>query len=307
MTELDGKRVSEKVRQDIKEEIAFIKEKTGKTPGLAVIIVGDDPAAKIYVGSKDKAAAELGVRSYVLEFSREVPQEEIIRKINELNEDREVHGVLVQTPLPPEFDAWKVLDTLDPAKDVDCFHPVNLGRVLLGRSRIFPCTPAGIIKILDHYGIDVAGMNAAVIGRSFIVGKPLAAMLTNRNATVTICHSQTKDLPAVVKQADLVVAAVGSPGFVTPAMVRDKAILVDVGINRLDKEENVLQYCSENERKKFFKRGYGICGDIHKDAYGKSSYYTPVPGGVGVMTVTMLMYNTLHLFKEHAQGGRPQP
>lgn len=300
MTKLDGKQVSEKVQQEIKEEIAYIKGKTGKTPGLAVIIVGDDPAAKIYVGSKDKAAAEVGVRARVLEFSRDISQEEIIRTINELNEDKEVHGVLVQTPLPREFDAWKILDTLDPGKDVDCFHPVNLGMVLLGRSQIFPCTPAGILKILDYYRIDVAGMNAAVIGRSFIVGKPIAAMLTNRNATVTICHSQTKDLPAIVKQADLVVAAVGSPGFITPGMVKEKAILIDVGINRLDKEENVLKYCSENEQKKFFKKGYGICGDIHKDAYEKSSYYTPVPGGVGVMTVTMLMYNTLHLFKGHA-------
>jgi len=297
MIELDGKVVSQKIREEIKEEIEHIKEKTGKVPGLTVIIVGEDPASKIYVRSKDKMANALGVNSRVLQFDETVSQEKLIAAIRELNEDENVDGVLVQTPLPKKFNTWQVLDTLNPGKDVDRFHPVNLGMVLLNRTEIFPCTPAGILKILDFYDIDVTGMAAVVIGRSFIVGKPIASMLTNRHATVTLCHSQTRNLPAVVKRADLVIAAIGRPGFITADMVKQGAILVDVGINRLDKAATVSKYCTESQQKKFAKKGYGICGDIHKDAYEKSAYYTPVPGGVGLMTVAMLLHNTLQLFK----------
>lgn len=297
MIKLDGKEVSEKIQEEVKEEIEGLKKKTGKVPGLTVVIVGEDPASKIYVKSKDKMAAKLGVRSQVLEFAADVSQEKLIRTIKELNEDENVDGVLVQTPLPEKFNTWEVLDTLNPRKDADRFHPVNLGMVLLNRTDIFPCTPAGILKILDHYEVDVTGMDAVVVGRSFIVGKPIASMLTNRNATVTVCHSRTKDLPGIIKRADLVVAAIGRPGYITADMVKTGAILIDVGINRLDKEEDVKKYCSEVQQKKFVTKGYGICGDIHKNAYEKSSYYTPVPGGVGLMTVAMLMYNTLQLFK----------
>ncbi len=297
MQKLDGKEVSAKIQEEIKKEIEDLKRKTGKVPGLTVVRVGEDPASKIYVRSKDKMAAKLGVHSQVIEFAEDISREKLIRTIRELNEDDNVDAVLVQTPLPEKFDTWEVLDTLSPDKDADRFHPLNLGMVLLNRTNIFPCTPAGILEILDYYRIDVTGMDAVVIGRSFIVGKPAAGMLTNRNATVTICHSRTKDLPGIIKRADLVVAAVGKPGLITADMVKEGAILVDVGINRLDKEEDVVKYCSDIQQKKFVKKGYGICGDIHKDAYEKSSYYTPVPGGVGLMTVAMLMYNTLQLFK----------
>jgi len=297
MQKLDGKEVSLRIQEEIKKEIESLKRKTDQVPGLTVVRVGEDPASKIYVRSKDKMAAKLGVHSQVIEFAEDVSREKLIRTIRELNEDDNVDAVLVQTPLPEKFDTWEVLDTLRPDKDADRFHPLNLGMVLLNRANIYPCTPAGILKILDHYRVDVSGMDAVVIGRSFIVGKPAASMLTNRNATVTICHSRTKDLPGIIKRADLIVAAVGKPGIITADMVKDGAILVDVGINRLDKKEDVIKYCSDIQQKKFVKKGYGICGDIHKDAFEKSSYYTPVPGGVGLMTVAMLMYNTLQLFK----------
>lgn len=302
MIKLDGKEVSLSIQEEIKKEIETLKQKTGKVPGLTVIRVGEDPASKIYVKSKDKMAARLGVRSQVLVYDENISQEELIRKIEELNEDDEVDGVLVQTPLPKKFNTWEVLDTLSPGKDADRFHPVNLGMVMLNRTNIFPCTPAGILKMLDYYKIDVTGMDAVVIGRSFIVGKPIASMLTNRHATVTVCHTRTKDLAGIVGRSDLVIAAVGRPGLVTADMVKEGAVLIDVGINRLDKEEDVKAYCSEIQQKKFAKKGYGICGDIHINAYEKSSYYTPVPGGVGLMTVAMLMHNTLQLFKSRRAG-----
>jgi methylenetetrahydrofolate dehydrogenase (NADP+)/methenyltetrahydrofolate cyclohydrolase len=297
MIKLDGKEVSVRIQEEIKEEIEVLRQKTGRTPGLTVIRVGEDPASKIYVRSKDKMAAKLGVRSQVLEFDENISQEDLMQKIKDLNEDGEVDGVLVQTPLPKKINTWEVLDTLSPGKDADRFHPVNLGMVMLNRTNIFPCTPAGILKILDYYEIDLSGMDAVVIGRSFIVGKPMACMLTNRNATVTVCHSKTKDLAGIVRRSDLIIAAVGKPGLITADMVKEGAVLIDVGINRLNKEADVVKYCTGAQQEKFAKKGYGICGDIHREAYKKSSYYTPVPGGVGLMTVAMLMHNTLQLFK----------
>ena len=215
----------------------------------------------------------------------------------DLNENDKVDGILVQLPLPDKFETWEILDHMDPEKDVDRFHPLNLGMILLNRATIFPCTPAGIMKMLDYYDINVKGMNAVVVGRSFIVGKPIANMLTNRHATVTICHTRTRDLSFHLKNADLIVAAAGSAGFITEDMVKNDAVLIDVGMNRIDKKEDVLEYCSEAQIKRFEKKGYGLTGDIHIKAFQKSSFYTPVPGGVGLMTVAMLMYNTLQLYK----------
>ncbi|MCK4762129.1 MAG: bifunctional 5,10-methylenetetrahydrofolate dehydrogenase/5,10-methenyltetrahydrofolate cyclohydrolase [Candidatus Aminicenantes bacterium] len=301
MKKLDGKEVSAKIQEQVKAEIESLKEKTGRVPGLTVVIVGDDPASKIYVRSKDKMAAKLGINSRVIRLDAEVSRQELIGKIKELNEDDEVDGVLVQLPLPGKFDTWDILDHLDPGKDADSFLPAGLGMILLNRSRVFPCTPAGILKILEYYEIDVTGMDVVVVGRSFIVGKPIAAMLTNLHATVTVCHTRTKDLPAVVRRADMVVAAVGKAGIIGPDMVKEGAVLIDVGVNRLNKKEEVERYCTERQQEKFVKKGYGICGDIHKDAYAKSSYYTPVPGGVGLMTVAMLMHNTLQLFKKRVK------
>ncbi len=298
MNVLDGKVVSQRLQDQLKEEIDQLKAKTGKVPGLTVVLVGDHPASRIYVKSKEKLALKLGINSKIIRLDQGVSKAELIGVIQQINDDENVHAALVQLPLPDQFDDWEILDHLSPLKDVDRFHPQNLGMLLLNRTDIYPCTPFGILKALDYYNIDVTGMDAVVIGRSFIVGKPIAGLLTNRNATVTICHSRTKDLAHFTKNADLVVAAIGRPGFITPDMIKEDAILIDVGINRLDKREDVLKYCSESQIRKFEKKGYGITGDIHIDAFKKSSWYTPVPGGIGRLTVSLLMHNTLQLYKE---------
>ncbi len=295
---LDGTKVSEEIQEQLKEELFVLKEKTGKVPGLRVILVGDNPASQIYVRSKDKVATKMGINSSIIRLDKEISKEKLIGEIKRLNEDDNVHAGLIQLPLPDQFDDWEILDYLSPKKDVDRFLPQNLGMLLLKRTHIFPCTPFGILKILDYYNIDVTGMNAVVVGRSYIVGKPVAALLTNRNATVTICHTRTRDLAGHIKNADLVVAAIGKPGVITADMVKKGAILIDVGSNYLEKKEDVLEYCNESQIKKYEKKGYGITGDIHKKAFEKAAWYTPVPGGVGPMTVTMLMHNTIELFKQ---------
>ncbi len=294
---LDGKLVAKNIIEKVKNEISTIIEKTGKTPGLTVVIVGDDPASQVYVKSKDKLANKVGIISKLEILDEDVSEKELIEKIRLLNKDTNVNGVLVQLPLPDKFDTWKILSELSPEKDVDCFLPQSVGNIILNRSEIFPCTPSGIVKILDHYNLDIQGKNVVVLGRSFIVGKPIAAMLTNRNATVTICHSKTENLSSHLKGADIIIAAIGIPGFIKGDMVKDGVILVDVGINRLEKKEEIIEMCSEKQIALFDKKGYGITGDIHKSAFAKSSFYTPVPGGIGKMTVAVLMQNTLHLFK----------
>ncbi len=295
---LDGKAVSIKVIESIVEDSIPLIKKAGRPPGLAVVKVGEDPASAIYVKSKEKKAKKLGFRSEVISLVSSVTDGELTSVIEMLNNDDGIDGILVQLPLPDKFDAWKYLDMIDPAKDVDRFHPVNLGKIMLGRTDIFPCTPSGVVRMLDEYNIDVTGMSSIVIGRSYIVGKPMASMLTNRNATVTICHSRTQNIPELISASDLVVSAVGRPGFVTPDMVKDGAVLIDVGINRIDSLKEAEKFCTEKEIEKFEKKGYSITGDIHPDAFKKSSFYTPVPGGVGLMTVAMLMDNTFRLFRE---------
>ena len=295
---LDGKLVSIKVIESIKNDSASLIDKAGRPPGLAVVKVGDDPASAIYVRSKERKAKKLGFRSEVISLDSMVSDNELVSVLEQLNNDNGIDGILVQLPLPDRFDAWKYLDMIDPAKDVDRFHPVNLGKIMLGRTDIFPCTPSGVIRMLNEYNVDVTGMSCTVIGRSYIVGKPMASMLTNRNATVTICHSRTKNIPELISKSDLVVSAVGSPGFVNPSMVKDGAVLIDVGINRIDSLAEAEKFCTPQEIEKFEKKGYSITGDIHPDAFNKSSFYTPVPGGVGLMTVAMLMDNTFRLFRE---------
>ncbi|MEN8222778.1 MAG: bifunctional 5,10-methylenetetrahydrofolate dehydrogenase/5,10-methenyltetrahydrofolate cyclohydrolase [Acidobacteriota bacterium] len=295
---LDGKVVSKRVLENIKNEAAPLIEKAGRPPGLAVVIVGDDPASAIYVRSKEKKAKKLGFHSEVIEMNSSVSDEELTSVISGLNKNDNIDGILVQLPLPDGFDTWKYLDMIDPGKDVDRFHPVNLGKIMVGRTDIFPCTPSGVVRMLDEYNIDVSGMSCAVIGRSYIVGKPMASMLTNRNGTVTICHSRTKDIPKILSESDLIVSAIGVPGFVKPDMVKDGAILIDVGINRIDSLKEAEEFCTPREIEKFEKKGYAVTGDIHPDAFERSSFYTPVPGGVGLMTVAMLMENTFRLYRE---------
>ena len=270
---LDGKAVSLKVKESVKVRAEELK-KFGVEPTLAVILVGEDKASQTYVRAKEKACNEYGIKSVAHRLSENTTQAELLALINVLNLDDSIHGILVQLPLPKHIDTNTVLATIDPAKDVDGFHAVNVGKLVSGLDGFVPCTPLGVMEILKEYGIDVAGLNAVVIGRSNIVGKPMANLLLNASATVTITHSKTKNLKEICKNADLIVAAIGKPFFLKADMVKDGAVVVDVGINRLD-----------NGR---------LVGDVDFDEVApKCSYITPVPGGVGPMTIAMLLNNTI--------------
>ncbi len=277
---IDGKAISQKIREEIARETREVVEKVGRAPGLTVILVGDDPASQIYVRNKEKTAAELGFKGEVIRLPAETSEEDLLRTIAELNKDPNVDGILVQLPLPDHIDEFKVTLAISPEKDVDGFHPVNMGKLLIGKPGLIPCTPYGIMKMLDYEGIDIEGKNAVIVGRSNIVGKPVSILLLQRNATVTICHSRTRNLPKIVSEADIVVAAVGRPKFIKGDWIKEGAVVIDVGINR-DEEGKLV-------------------GDVDfQEASKKASHITPVPGGVGPMTITMLMYNTLQAFKMH--------
>ncbi len=270
---LDGKAVSLKVKESVKVRAEELK-KFGIEPTLAVILVGEDKASQTYVRAKKKACNEYGIKSVAHRLSENTTQAELLALINVLNLDDSIHGILVQLPLPKHIDTNTVLATIDPAKDVDGFHAVNVGKLVSGLDGFVPCTPLGVMEILKEYGIDVAGLNAVVIGRSNIVGKPMANLLLNASATVTVTHSKTKNLKEICKNADLIVAAIGKPFFLKADMVKDGAVVVDVGINRLDDGR--------------------LVGDVDFDEVApKCSYITPVPGGVGPMTIAMLLNNTI--------------
>lgn len=276
-TRIDGKEVSAAVRESIKNEVSVLKEQ-GITPGLAVIIVGSDPASRVYVNNKKKGCEQVGMSSFEYALPEETTTEELLALIEKLNNDADVHGILCQLPVPKHIDEEKVLNAISPDKDVDAFHPVNCGKVMTGDYRFAPCTPAGMVEMLKHYNIDIAGKHCVIIGRSNIVGKPMAMLMLKHNATVTVCHSRTQNLAEITKQADILVAAVGRPNFVTADMVKDGAVVLDVGINRMADGK--------------------LCGDVDFDAVcEKTSYITPVPGGVGPMTITMLLKNTLEAAK----------
>ena len=270
---LDGKAVSLKVKESVKVRAEELK-KFGVEPTLAVILVGEDKASQTYVRAKEKACNEYGIKSVAHRLSENTTQAELLALINVLNLDDSIHGILVQLPLPKHIDTNTVLATINPAKDVDGFHAVNVGKLVSGLDGFVPCTPLGVMEILKEYGIEVAGLNAVVIGRSNIVGKPMANLLLNASATVTITHSKTKNLKEICKNADLIVAAIGKPFFLKADMVKDDAVVVDVGINRLDDGR--------------------LVGDVDFDEVApKCSYITPVPGGVGPMTIAMLLNNTI--------------
>jgi methylenetetrahydrofolate dehydrogenase (NADP+)/methenyltetrahydrofolate cyclohydrolase len=270
---IDGKKIAEGVREDLKNRLADVP--LDKRPGLAVVLAGDDPASKVYVGQKEKISAELGLNSFVFRLPDTATQNELTSLINKLNDDPKVNGVLVQLPLPQGLDSGAILSAIDPDKDADGFHVVNVGRLWTGKKTVEPCTPKGIMVLLDSTGLELKGKEAVVIGRSNIVGKPISAMLLSRHCTVTICHSRTKDLKEVTKRADIVIAAIGKPRFVTEDMVKQGAIVIDVGINRVDGK---------------------LTGDVDFAGVSKAaSWITPVPGGVGPMTIVMLMRNTLRL------------
>ena len=273
---MDGKALSAKVRSSILAETEELKKK-GVTPGLAVIIVGNDPASEIYVRNKEKACAECGFYSEKYALPAETSQEELLGLIDQLNHSPQISGILCQLPVPDHISEEAVINAIDPKKDVDAFHPVNVGKIMVGNFDFVPCTPAGVMELLDEYQIDPKGKECVVVGRSNIVGKPMSMLLLHRHGTVTMCHSRTQHLDEVCRRADILVAAVGKAGFITPDMVKDGAVVIDVGINR-------------NAEGK-------VCGDVDAAVMEKASYMTPVPGGAGPMTITMLMKNTLKAAK----------
>ncbi len=275
---IDGKAISEQVRAEITAETAAWVEKTGIRPGLAVVIVGSDPASCVYVRNKARACEQVGFYSETHALPEETTQEELLALVDQLNKDDKIHGILVQSPLPRHLDEEAVVLAIDPEKDVDAFHPYNVGKIMIGNHSFLPCTPAGVMELLRRSGIEVSGKECVVVGRSNIVGKPMAMLLLQANGTVTICHSRTRDLAAVCRRADILVCAIGKPRFFTADMVKPGAVVIDVGINR-----------GEDGK---------LCGDVDFEAVEPiASYITPVPGGVGPMTITMLLQNTLTAVK----------
>lgn len=271
---ISGKIVSEKLRSELRDEIAEFKNKKGLTPGLAVVMVGNNPASAVYVKNKHKACLDVGIESYQIEFPEDITEEQLLSKIDELNADDKVNGILVQLPLPSGISEERVIERISPEKDVDAFHPSNVGRIMIGNYSLLPCTPAGIISLLDHYKIKISGKRCAVVGRSNIVGKPMALLLTERNGTVTLCHSRTQNLDLILRESDIVVVAIGKAEFLRADMIKPGAVVIDVGINRTSDGK--------------------LVGDVAFEEVSQvASMITPVPGGVGPMTITTLLRNTL--------------
>ncbi|HEY4551915.1 MAG TPA: bifunctional methylenetetrahydrofolate dehydrogenase/methenyltetrahydrofolate cyclohydrolase FolD [Bacillaceae bacterium] len=275
---ISGKEISAEIRNELEKEVADLRGK-GIVPGLAVILVGNNQASRTYVTSKQKSCKNIGMESILVEYPEDVPERELLEKIEELNVDDRIHGILVQLPLPHHISEEKVIETISPAKDVDGFHPVNIGKMMTGQDTFLPCTPFGVMEMLRHEGIQMEGKHAVIVGRSNIVGKPAGQLLLNENATVTYCHSRTPDLTSFTRHADILVAAVGRAGMITDEHIKEGAVVIDVGINR-----------DENGK---------LCGDVNFErAKEKAGYITPVPGGVGPMTITMLLYNTVKSAKK---------
>lgn len=270
---LNGKEVSARIKGELRIEAEELK-KQGIMPGLAVIIVGDDPASRVYVNNKKKACEEIGILSEEYALPKETKEEELLALIDRLNDDKKISGILVQLPLPECIDEEKVINRINPKKDVDAFHPVNVGKIMVGNYDFVPCTPAGVMELIAESGIEISGKECVVVGRSNIVGKPMSMLLLHKNGTVTVCHSKTKDLSSVTRRADILVVAVGRPNFVTGDMIKEGAVVIDVGINRLEDKK--------------------LVGDVEFESAQKvAGAITPVPGGVGPMTIAMLMKNTL--------------
>ena len=292
---LDGNKIRDEIQLELLQPIAEVK-RSGITPGLAAVLVGENPASQIYVRNKVKACEALGLYSAHIELSTETTTEELLKLVDDLNRRGDIDGILIQLPLPPQVDTKRVLMAVDPAKDVDGFHPMNVGNLVAGREGFVPCTPAGILEILKRSAIPIKGSHAVVIGRSDIVGKPVAMLLLREHATVTICHSRTHDLPAMARQGDILVAAMGRPAFVTRDFIKPGATVIDVGINRLTTEEEVRKIFREpaGPLATLHKRGAVLVGDVQpEDARAVAGAFTPVPGGVGILTIVMLMSNTI--------------
>ena len=277
---IDGRSVSKQIIEEVKQNTV----KAGVKPGLALILVGNDPASEVYVRNKGKVCEEIGFYSVTEKLPETTPESELLEKVHKYNEDKNIHGLLVQLPLPKHINEMKVIEAVNYKKDVDGFHPVNAGRLLIGEKSFVPCTPAGIMELFKRYNIETSGKNVVVIGRSNIVGKPIATLLMqknkNANSTVTVCHSATKDIPEFTRRADILIASIGKAGFITGDMVKEGCVIIDVGMNRIEDKTR--------------KSGYRLTGDVNFDeCYPKAEKITPVPGGVGLMTIAMLMKNTL--------------
>ncbi len=294
---LNGAVVAEEIKRGVGARVKEL-EPSGIKPGLAAVIVGDDPASKVYVGSKVKACQTLGLHSEKYELPAQTTTEELLALVEHLNQRDDIDGILVQLPLPKQIETGRILEAVDPAKDVDGFQAVNVGRLVRGEDALVACTPAGIMEMLDHYQIPIEGARAVVVGRSDIVGKPMSMLLLHRNATVTICHSRTRDLPGVTRQADILIAAIGRPAMITGDFIREGAVVVDVGMNNITTADEVNRIFPESEIPKrletLARRGYTLVGDVEpRTVSERASWLTPVPGGVGPLTIAMLMKNTL--------------
>jgi len=295
---LDGAAIAAAIKKEVADEVRTLAGQ-GVRPGLAAVLVGHVPASEIYVRSKVQTCAELGIYSDLITPDESVSTEDMLDVVTALNERDDVDGILIQLPLPKQVDAKALLDAVSPEKDVDGFHPVNAGKLQAGRPALAPCTPAGVIEILKRSELPIRGQHAVVVGRSDIVGKPVAMLLLHENATVTICHSKTRDLGAVTREADILVAAIGRPGFITAEMVKPGATIIDVGINRLTTREELDKFFAGDTKREatFIRRGSTIVGDVHPKAFELAGAYTPVPGGVGPLTIAMLMANTVRAAK----------
>jgi methylenetetrahydrofolate dehydrogenase (NADP+)/methenyltetrahydrofolate cyclohydrolase len=314
---LSGTEIRDQIYADLKKEIAELKT-MGIQPGLAAVLVGNNPASEMYVKSKVAACGELGLFSEMITPPDTISTEELLAVVGQLNQRDEIDGILVQLPLPKQVNAKRILDAVDPEKDVDGFHPVSVGRLVAGQPGLVACTPAGVMEMLRRSGITVEGANAVVMGRSDIVGKPMALLLMHAHATVTICHSKTKNLPDVVRRADIVVAAMGKAGMVQPDWIQPGATVIDVGTNKLTDADLAAKLYANNPKRleKFREKGFTTCGDVHPDAAQVAGAITPVPGGVGPLTIAMLMSNTVKAARlrrgerekgAHEQGGHAGP
>ncbi len=295
---LDGTAVAAVIRAELLPQVASFTHAAGRAPALSIVLVGDDPASQVYVRGKERDGREAGLNVTVHRLAASSNLSEVVSLVHQLNADAECDGILVQSPLPAGMGkraAEQVFDAIDPAKDVDCFHPENVGRLAQGRAVLLPCTPAGVIELLTRSGVEIAGRHAVVIGRSEIVGKPMALLLLQANATVTICHSRTADLAATVRLGDIVVSAIGRPGFVMPDMIKPGAAIVDVGTTPVSDRNMVATLFGEGSSRlaAFDKRGSTVIGDVHPDVARVAGALSPVPGGVGPLTITMLLKNTL--------------
>ena len=294
---LDGARVAEEIKREVAEAVSRIAREHNVRPTLAVVQVGDDPASSVYVGSKVRTSRELGLESEHHALPAETTTSDLLELVSRLNARADVDGILVQLPLPREIEEASVIEAIDPAKDVDGFHPMNIGRLTLGQQVLAPCTPAGIIELLERYNVQIRGAHACVVGRSQIVGRPVAQLLLQRDATVTICHSRTRDLPSITRQADILVAAIGRAGFIRGEHIKPGATVIDVGINRVTDADEARSLFGDEAEKRLeiiARRGYTIAGDVHPaESLRVAGRLTPVPGGVGLLTVAMLMRNTV--------------